>query len=120
MNKLKITLWIGVLANTVIAFAGLYLGIVFEYIFRSTIEGGVDAMPPLSKLYIWHEQWCFTVFTVPLLIVALILSARRTLSFEGTLLFGALVLLNIALQISVAAVALGQPFIPIVVKAHPA
>ena len=115
MNKLKTTLWIGVLANTVIAFAGLYLGIVFKFVFRSTIEGGVDAMGPLSKLYIWHEQWCLTVFTVPLLIIALIISVRRSISFEGTVLYGAIVLLNISLQISVAAVALGQPFIPLMV-----
>ena len=118
MNKLKTTIWIGVLANTFIAFAGLYLGIVFKFVFRSTIEGGVDAMGPLSKLYIWHEQWCFTVFTVPLFILALIISARRIISLESTLLFGAIVLLNISLQILVAAVALGQPFIPIAVKGN--
>ena len=40
MNKLKTTIWIGVLANTFIAFAGLYLGIVFKFIFRSTTEAG--------------------------------------------------------------------------------
>ena len=113
MNKLKTTIWIGVLANSVIAFAGLNLSIVFSFIFDSTIVGGVDAMAELSKLYIRREQWYFTVFTVPLLILALILSARRTISLEGTLLFGAIVLLNISLQIFFAAVALGQPFIPV-------
>ena len=115
MNKLKATIWIGVLTNTVIAFAALNLSIVFSFIFDSTIVGGVDAMPRLSKLYIRHEQWGLTVFTVPLLILALLLSARRTISSDGTLLFGAMVLLNISLQIFVAAVALGQPFIPVLV-----
>ena len=118
MNKLKITLWIGVLANTVIAFAALNLSVVFSFIFDSTIVGGMDAVPELSKLYIRHGQWYFTVFTVPLFILALIISARRIISLESTLLFGAIVLLNISLQILVAAVALGQPFIPIAVKGN--
>ena len=118
MNKLKITLWIGVLANTVIAYAALNLSIVFSFIFDSAIVGGVDSLATLSELYILHEQWYFTVFTVPLLILALIISARRTISIESALLFGAMVLLNISLQILVATVALGQPFIPIAVKGN--
>jgi hypothetical protein len=118
MNKLKTTLWIGVLANTVIAYAALNLSIVFSFIFDSAIVGGVDSLATLSELYILHEQWYFTVFTVPLLILALIISARRTISIESALLFGAMVLLNISLQILVATVALGQPFIPIAVKGN--
>ena len=118
MNKLKITIWIGVLANAVIAFAALNLSIVLSFIFDSAIVGGVDALPRLAKLYILHEQWYFTVFTVPLLILALIISVRRTITVEGTLLFGAIVLLNISVQILVAALALGQPFIPIAVKGN--
>ena len=118
MNKLKITIWIGVLANTVIAYAALNLSIVFSFIFDSAIVGGVDSLATLSELYILHEQWYFTVFTVPLLILALIISARRTISIESALLFGAMVLLNISLQILVATVALGQPFIPMAVKGN--
>jgi hypothetical protein len=118
MNKLKTTLWIGVLANTVIAYAALNLSIVFSFIFDSAIVGGVDSLATLSELYILHEQWYFTVFTVPLLILALIISARRTISIESALLFGAMVLLNISLQILVATVALGQPFIPMAVKGN--
>ena len=118
MNKLKTTLWIGVLANTVIAYAALNLSIVFSFIFDSAIVGGVDSLATLSELYILHEQWYFTVFTVPLLILALIISARRTISIESVLLFGAMVLLNISLQILVATVALGQPFIPMAVKGN--
>ncbi len=118
MNKLKTTIWIGVLANTVIAFAALNLSIVFSFIFDSAIVGGVDSLATLSELYILHEQWYFTVFTVPLLILALIISARRTISIESVLLFGAMVLLNISLQILVATVALGQPFIPMAVKGN--
>jgi hypothetical protein len=78
----------------------------------------VDSLATLSELYILHEQWYFTVFTVPLLILALIISARRTISIESALLFGAMVLLNISLQILVATVALGQPFIPMAVKGN--
>ena len=118
MNKLKTTIWIGVLANTVIAYAALNLSIVFSFIFDSAIVGGVDSLATLSELYILHEQWYFTVFTVPLLILALIISARRTISIESALLFGAMVLLNISLQILVATVALGQPFIPMAVKGN--
>ena len=118
MNKLKTTIWIGVLANTVIAYAALNLSIFFSFIFDSAIVGGVDSLATLSELYILHEQWYFTVFTVPLLILALIISARRTISIESALLFGAMVLLNISLQILVATVALGQPFIPMAVKGN--
>lgn len=102
MNKLKITLWIGVLANTVIAYAALNLSIVFSFIFDSAIVGGVDSLATLSELYILHEQWYFTVFTVPLLILALIISARRTISIESALLFGAMVLLNISVLPGIA------------------
>ena len=118
MNKLKIAIWIGVLANTVIAFAALNLSIVFSFIFDRAIVGGVDAIMLLSKLYILQKQWYFTVFTVPLLILALVISARRTISIESALLLGAMVLLNISLQILVATLALGQPFIPIAVKGN--
>jgi hypothetical protein len=116
MNKLKITLWIGVLANAVIAYAGMHLSLVFMHIFEDIVEGGADSMPPLCRFYIRHEQWCLVIFTIPLLIAALILTLRRSLTIEGTLLFGAVIILNLSLQVFVAVVALGKPYIPVIVQ----
>lgn len=114
MNKLKLAVWILVLANAVIAYAGLNLSDVFRFIFESTIEGGMDALPLLSKNYIRHERWICAVFTVPVFIAALIVSARRAITAEDTLVFGAITLLNISLQIYLAVMALSQPFIPVI------
>ena len=116
MNKHKISLWIFVLANAVIAYAGLNLGIVFSHIFEGAIVGGMDALPSLSKNFIRHGQWFLAFFTIPLLVVALVVSLKRTITSEDVILFGAVTFLNISLQVFFAAVALSQPFIPVFIK----
>ena len=115
MNKLKLAVWILVLANAVIAYAGLNLSIVFRFIFESTIVNGVDSMSELSRNYIRHERLFFAIFTVPLLIAALIFSVRRAITAEDTLIFAAITLLNVPLQIFIAATALSQPFLPVII-----
>jgi hypothetical protein len=84
MNKLKLTIWIFALANMIVALAGMWLGLIFENIFSRTLEGGLANMPPLSQLYLLREKWCFAVFTVPLLIAALINSRRSITNERGS------------------------------------
>ena len=118
MKKLKITIWIFVLANAAIAYAGLNLSIVFSHIFDRTVINGLDSTSYLSQNYIRHERWCMAVFTVPLLIAAVIISARKVVTTVSTILFGAVSILSISLQIFVAVMALGQPFIPVIIHFH--
>ena len=115
---LRITVWTALLANTVIAFAGITLSEIFDSINAVTIEGGFDSLPYLSKLYFGHEKWCFVAFSAPLLLAALFITLREQISVNGVLLFGGLTALNVALQIYLAVVAVGRAYIPISVHGH--
>ncbi len=110
MNTGKITVWIGALANIAAGMAFLCLSSILKnYLLR--LEGGEEALPPLSKLYMGHPFLIFALFAAPLSVVALILTALRVISPETTLLFGAVTVLMIALQMFLAVVALGTPFV---------
>lgn len=113
MSKLLMTVWILVLANSVIAFTGLILSNIFYSIIGQTILGGDLPLPELTGNFILHEGWFCAVFTVPLILAAVNISVRGAITVEGTLLFGAVTILNITLQASCAATALSQPFVPV-------
>jgi hypothetical protein len=111
LNKLKLAIWIFALANVGVAFAGMCLSLVVENIFSRTLEGGREALPPLSRIYLAHGFSIFAVFAAPLPIAAAVATLRRPATFEIALLFGAGSVLLIALQIVWAVVAVGAPLI---------
>ena len=114
VNHAKFAVWTFVFANTLVAFAVFYLSDVFTAIFDGMVEGGADAMPPLTKFYILHERWCLILFTIPLFFAALVTTLRRPLTTAAALVFGAVVILNLSLQVCVASWAFGTPFIPVI------
>lgn len=115
MNASKSAVWIFALANTVVALTGLLLDYCFESIFYCTMEGGHDALPIVTKIYISHEIWIFAAFSVPLAFAALILTLRNNISSSTALLFGAVSVLVISCQILTAVVAIAFPYIPVLI-----
>lgn len=114
MNISKLSVWIFASANMVVALAGLVLSWVSENIFSRTLEGGQDAFPPVTKIYINYETWTFLAFAVPLALAALMLTFRDSISSRGVLLFGAVSVLVISIQILMAVIAIAIPcFTPI-------
>lgn len=104
-------IWFFTLANATVALGGLFLAIFWENVFERTVEGGQDALPLIAKYYINHEQFIFAVFTVPLTLIALVVTFRRSITTEGTLLFGAATLFLTSMQFLLAILALHQPYI---------
>lgn len=87
------------------------LSLVTDNIFSRTLEGGREALPPLSRIYLAQGFSVFAVFAAPLPIAAAVATLRRPVTFEIALLFGAVSVLLIALQILWAVVAVGAPLI---------
>lgn len=110
MNKLKLSLWIFALANLAVALAGMCLNCISEIIFYSFVVAGRDPIPKITHLYLGYRVLTFAVIAIPLPIAALVLTVRRSINSETTLLFGAVTVLLIALQTFLAVVAVGAPF----------
>ena len=111
MKKLIPAIWLFSLANALVALGGLFIAIFWENVFERTVEGGQDALPLIAKFYINHEQFIFGVFTVPLMLLALVFTLRRSITSEAALLFGAATLFLISIQFLLALFALHQPYI---------
>lgn len=132
---IKLSIWIYALAATVASWASVVYGQQLENMATRWETGYDQKLAYVATRWekvvvgdseLWgiteffcHIQWRIFYLTVPILLVALALSCRRSTDARHALVFSGMVTLFLVLLVSLAAFASAAPFMNLVVQYKP-